>query len=100
MGRSAIASDNTVFVVLSFEGPDRYSLAGGLGVRVINLAGTLAGEGFPIHFFFVGDPRLKGEEATRSGKAGQAGGHPGRGVAYSRGYVPNQRPSSRKRPER
>jgi hypothetical protein len=56
MGRSAIASDNTVFVVLSFEGPDRYSLAGGLGVRVINLAETLAGEGVPVHFFFVGDP--------------------------------------------
>jgi len=68
MGRSAIAADNAVFVVLSFEGPDPYSLAGGLGVRVINLAETLAGEGFPIHFFFVGDPRLKGEEATRSGR--------------------------------
>ena len=47
---------DTTFVLLSFEGPDLYSLAGGLGVRVSELARTLATLGYETHLFFVGDP--------------------------------------------
>lgn len=46
------------FVLLSFEGPDRYSSAGGLGVRVNNLALALAADGTPVDLYFVGDPDL------------------------------------------
>jgi len=68
MSRIEITADNTIFVLLSFEGPDSYSLAGGLGVRVTNLSQTLARDGFTTHLFFVGDPHLPGEEISRSGK--------------------------------
>ncbi|MFW5947927.1 MAG: glycosyltransferase, partial [Gemmatimonadota bacterium] len=50
------------FCVLSFEGPDRYSLAGGLGVRVRELTETLAQRGYDTHLIFVGDPSLPGHE--------------------------------------
>jgi len=68
MTRSKITASNTIFVILSFEGPDIYSQAGGLGVRVTNLSNTLAHEGFPTHLFFIGDPHFKGEESSRGGK--------------------------------
>ena len=51
------------FVLLAFEGPDGYARAGGLGTRVTSLSETLAALGVPVHFFFVGDPALPGEEA-------------------------------------
>jgi len=60
--------DNTVFVLLSFEGPDLYSLAGGLGVRIAQLARTLAAKGFTTHLFFIGDPHLPGEEVKEDGR--------------------------------
>jgi glycosyltransferase involved in cell wall biosynthesis len=63
-----ITPDNTVFVILSFEGPDHYSGAGGLGVRIDNLSSTLVGKGFSTHLFFVGDPGLKGEEVHYDGQ--------------------------------
>ncbi len=63
-----VAPENTQFVILSFEGPDGYAMAGGLGVRVVNLAFTLAGMGFVTHLFFVGDPKLAGEESLVGGK--------------------------------
>ena len=66
MERSALTADNTVFVILSFEGPDRYSLAGGLGTRITYLSQALAAMGFPTHLFFVGDPKGKGEESVDS----------------------------------
>ncbi|MGH7861119.1 MAG: glycosyltransferase family 4 protein [Candidatus Dormibacteraceae bacterium] len=47
-----------VICVLSFEGPDQYSQAGGLGSRVSGLVRALAGQGFETHLFFVGDPGL------------------------------------------
>ena len=50
------------FVVVSFEGPDPYSQAGGLGVRVSGLVETLASAGYETHLFFIGDPDLPGEE--------------------------------------
>jgi len=68
MGKNNIAGDNTVFVLLSFEGPDSYSMAGGLGVRITNLAQTLARGGFTSHLFFIGDPNLAGEETSQGGK--------------------------------
>ena len=42
-----------VFVVLSFEGPDAYARAGGLGARVTELSQTLARASFETHLFFV-----------------------------------------------
>jgi len=68
MTRTNITTENTIFVLLSFEGPDHYSLAGGLGVRITNLAQALADTGFETHLFFIGDPRRKGEETANGGK--------------------------------
>lgn len=53
---------STVFVVLSFEGPDAYARAGGLGVRVTELTRALASRGFETHLYFVGDPDLPSTE--------------------------------------
>jgi glycosyltransferase involved in cell wall biosynthesis len=65
---SAIEPDNTVFVVVSFEGCDPYSQAGGLGVRVTGLVETLADLDYQTHLFFIGDPFLAGEEVRRDGR--------------------------------
>jgi glycosyltransferase involved in cell wall biosynthesis len=59
---------NTLFLLLSFEGPDIYSQAGGLGVRMAELSRTLAEEGYETHLFFVGDPSLPGEEKKLNGR--------------------------------
>lgn len=59
-----ITIDNSIFILLSFEGPDSYALAGGLGIRVTHLSRTLGSVGFPIHLFFVGDPKARGEETN------------------------------------
>ena len=58
----------TVFVILSFEGPDVYSQAGGLGVRVKGLSRALAQLGYQTHLYFVGDPDLPGEETHEGGR--------------------------------
>jgi glycosyltransferase involved in cell wall biosynthesis len=58
----------TVFVILSFEGPDVYSQAGGLGVRVKGLSRTLAQLGYQTYLYFCGDPDLPGEESQESGR--------------------------------
>jgi len=68
MRNTDINVDNTIFVIFSFEGPDAYSQAGGLGVRITHLSSTLAKEGYPVHLFFVGSPHLKGEETVSGGK--------------------------------
>jgi glycosyltransferase involved in cell wall biosynthesis len=60
--------DRTAFVVLSFEGPDEYSQAGGLGVRVKGLSRSLAHMGYDTHLYFCGDPDLPGEETQVAGK--------------------------------
>ena len=60
--------DRAVFVVVSFEGPDPYSQAGGLGVRVSGLVETLADMEYETHLFFIGDPGLPGEECVRGGR--------------------------------
>jgi len=41
---------------VAMEGPDPYSQAGGLGVRVAGLGQALAHAGFPTHLVFCGDP--------------------------------------------
>jgi glycosyltransferase involved in cell wall biosynthesis len=56
-----------MLVLVSFEGPDRYSQAGGLGVRVSGLADALADLGYETHLFFVGDPDAPGEERAHDG---------------------------------
>jgi glycosyltransferase involved in cell wall biosynthesis len=50
------------FHVLSFEGPDRYSRAGGIASRVTGLTKALAEAGADTHLWFVGDPSLPGHE--------------------------------------
>lgn len=65
---SAIRPNNTVFTLISFEGPDRYSLAGGLGVRVTELSRALAQKGYETHLFFVGDPEKPAEEKEEKGR--------------------------------
>ena len=63
-----LTPQTTVFVILSFEGPDEYSQVGGLGVRVKGLSRTLAQLGYETHLFFCGDPDLPGEEIQEGGR--------------------------------
>lgn len=62
-----IGPSDAVFCLLSFEGPDRYALAGGLGVRISHLAETLARLRFDTHLLFVGDPGLPGRDTAFDG---------------------------------
>jgi glycosyltransferase involved in cell wall biosynthesis len=50
------------FALISMEGPDQYSQAGGLGVRVAQLGRALAASGSPTRLYFVGNPELPAEE--------------------------------------
>ena len=61
-------STATTFVLVSFEGPDGYSLAGGLGVRVAELSRALAAAGHQTHVLFVGDPFRPAVEVTDGGR--------------------------------
>lgn len=63
-----INPDNALFVLLSFEGPDIYSQAGGLGVRMSELSRVIAEHGFCNHLFFIGDPHLAGLEQRIHGR--------------------------------
>jgi glycosyltransferase involved in cell wall biosynthesis len=63
-----LSPDRATFVVLSFEGPDVYARAGGLGVRVTELSRALAEAGYPVHLVFVGDPNLPGHETHFNGQ--------------------------------
>ena len=49
-------------LMVSFEGPDQYSQAGGLGVRAKELCRALAALGYRTTLVFVGDPDAPGEE--------------------------------------
>jgi glycosyltransferase involved in cell wall biosynthesis len=51
-------------VMVSFEGPDRYSLAGGLGVRAREMTRAFAAAGYATTLVFVGDPELPAEETS------------------------------------
>ena len=59
--------DQVEFALLSFEGPDPYSKAGGLGVRVANLAKFLASQGFLTHLIYIGSPDLPWREEQEGG---------------------------------
>ncbi|HEX8036782.1 MAG TPA: glycosyltransferase [Ktedonobacterales bacterium] len=63
-----ISPENTVFVSLSFEGPDVYSTAGGLGTRVTEFTESLAQLGYETHLIFVGDPEKPAVETLINGK--------------------------------
>ena len=58
-----LTPDTLDFVLLSFEGPDQYAMAGGLGVRMKELSLELARQGFRTHLVFVGDPQLPAQES-------------------------------------
>jgi glycosyltransferase involved in cell wall biosynthesis len=66
--RGGISPENTVFVSLCFEGPDVYSMAGGLGTRVTEFTETLAQLGYETHLIFVGDPTLPNFEQRVDGR--------------------------------
>lgn len=63
-----VAPENTIFIVLCFEGPDSYSMAGGLGDKITCLTNTLAKMGFTVHHLFIGDPAMDGIEFRKDGK--------------------------------
>ncbi|MHB9150744.1 MAG: glycosyltransferase family 4 protein [Thermoleophilia bacterium] len=63
----ALTPETLQFVLLSFEGPDEYSTAGGLGVRMKELGLELARQGFQTHLVFVGDPDLPAETRPHDG---------------------------------
>ncbi|HEY8497765.1 MAG TPA: glycosyltransferase family 4 protein [Limnochordales bacterium] len=65
--RTSLGPERTEFVLLAFEGPDPYSRAGGLGVRVTQLARSLAEMGYRTHQIFVGSPELPGYEEQAGG---------------------------------
>jgi len=58
---------NVTFLILSLEGRDPYSHAGGLGSRVDGLSKALSKMGFDTHLFFIGDPNRPGYEVTNDG---------------------------------
>lgn len=67
MYANRLRPDQVEFVLLSFEGPDIYSKAGGLGVRVANLSSCLASQGYHTHLIFIGCPDLPGQEEQLEG---------------------------------
>jgi glycosyltransferase involved in cell wall biosynthesis len=64
----AISPENTLFVLLCFEGPDVYSTAGGLGTRVTELGEALATQGYTTHLIFIGDPYKPAREERVNGR--------------------------------
>jgi glycosyltransferase involved in cell wall biosynthesis len=55
-------------VLIAFEGPDRYSLAGGLGTRMAELSRAFAESGYRTHLAFIGDPDLPAREEQLEGR--------------------------------
>ncbi|HEX4204123.1 MAG TPA: glycosyltransferase family 4 protein [Ktedonobacteraceae bacterium] len=64
----AISPENTLFVLLCFEGPDVYSTAGGLGTRVTELSEALATQGYTTHLIYIGDPNKPSTELRVDGR--------------------------------
>jgi len=64
----AISPENTLFVLLCFEGPDVYSTAGGLGTRVSELSEALATQGYTTHLIFIGNPYAPATELRVDGR--------------------------------
>jgi len=63
-----LAHDGSLFILVSFEGPDRYSQAGGLGVRMTGLAHALVDLDYETHQFFIGDPDLPPVQTGADGR--------------------------------
>ena len=57
-------ADNLDIAMVSFEGPDQYSQAGGLGVRAKEMCRAFAQMGFRTTLYFVGDPDKPAEETV------------------------------------
>jgi glycosyltransferase involved in cell wall biosynthesis len=55
---------NLEFVMVSLEGPDQYSQAGGLGVRAREFCRATAALGFRTTLIFAGDPSLPAAETV------------------------------------
>src|ERR671936_269377 len=55
-------------ILVSFEGPDRYSFVGGLATRMIDLADALVDRGHRVRHIFVGDPKLPAYEERADGQ--------------------------------
>ena len=55
---------NLDIAMVSFEGPDQYSQAGGLGVRAKEMCRAFAQMGFRTSLYFVGDPEKPAEETV------------------------------------
>jgi glycosyltransferase involved in cell wall biosynthesis len=60
-----LGAENLEVVMVSFEGPDQYSQAGGLGVRAKELCWALAAMKVPTTLIFVGDPERPFDEIDR-----------------------------------
>ena len=55
-------------VLVTFEGPDRYSFVGGLATRMSDLAAALVARGHRVRHLFVGDPKLPHIEQRDEGR--------------------------------
>jgi glycosyltransferase involved in cell wall biosynthesis len=58
-----LLAGHSAAVLLSFEGPDRYSSVGGLGSRETSFARALGEAGVATTLIFIGDPNLPAQEA-------------------------------------
>lgn len=68
MPELSFTPETTEVVLVSFEGPDRYAMAGGLGTRMAELSRAFAEEGYPTHLVYVGDPDLPPRDAEFNGR--------------------------------
>ena len=62
-----MGADISEVVLVSFEGPDRYSFVGGLATRMTDLAEALIARGHRVRHLFVGDPSLAASEERSDG---------------------------------
>ena len=62
-----MGADISEVVLVSFEGPDRYSFVGGLATRMTDLAEALVARGHRVRHLFVGDPSLAAVEGRSGG---------------------------------
>lgn len=62
-----MGADISEVVLVSFEGPDRYSFVGGLATRMNDLAEALIARGHRVRHLFVGDPSLAAFEERSGG---------------------------------
>lgn len=63
-----LGPDGALFILVSFEGPDPYSQAGGLGVRMTGMAHALVDLDYETHQFFIGDPDLPSLQIGADGR--------------------------------